>query len=238
VFTPAQGSWPLATKEQLLGTMVHELGHMLGLGHGGQDTVNYKPNHLSVMNYAYQLHGVLDSAAGGRVFGYSDVTCNDLDEHALNEEIGVRCKRGSSGGGTDTGTEEPLQLTAEFPVTAALPDSPVNEAIDWDGNGEIDSAPLAVSLDLNNDQLFSTLKGSKNEYKLLQFKNSLVPMDKKQLKRWETSLVCETADAEEDGDGEEDPESTRADSTTPAHTLTHRDTLSSSEPQVCVCGIP
>jgi hypothetical protein len=32
---------------------MHELGHTFGLGHGGGDDVNNKPNYLSVMNYAY-----------------------------------------------------------------------------------------------------------------------------------------------------------------------------------------
>lgn len=39
-------------------TMMHELGHNLGLKHGGQDSVNYKPVYLSVMNYMYSIHGL------------------------------------------------------------------------------------------------------------------------------------------------------------------------------------
>ena len=34
---------------------MHELGHTLGLHHGGQDSENYKPNYLSVMNYSYDM---------------------------------------------------------------------------------------------------------------------------------------------------------------------------------------
>ena len=33
------------------GTFMHELGHNLGLDHGGGDGVNNKPNYQSVMNY-------------------------------------------------------------------------------------------------------------------------------------------------------------------------------------------
>ena len=36
---------------QQQGTFLHELGHQLNLLHGGNDDVNWKPNHLSVMNY-------------------------------------------------------------------------------------------------------------------------------------------------------------------------------------------
>ena len=32
---------------------MHELGHTLGLQHGGADDVNLKPNYLSVMSYAF-----------------------------------------------------------------------------------------------------------------------------------------------------------------------------------------
>ena len=35
------------------GTLMHELGHNLNLGHGGDEAHNCKPNYLSVMNYAY-----------------------------------------------------------------------------------------------------------------------------------------------------------------------------------------
>jgi hypothetical protein len=48
------------------GTFMHELGHNLGLHHGGgftsdgtaEEAPNYKPNYLSVMNYSYQFVGI------------------------------------------------------------------------------------------------------------------------------------------------------------------------------------
>ena len=39
-------------------TLMHELGHNLGLLHGGNENVNYKPNHYSIMNYMYQFGGL------------------------------------------------------------------------------------------------------------------------------------------------------------------------------------
>ena len=42
----------LATNYQA-STLMHELGHNLGLRHGGNENTNYKPNYWSVMNYLY-----------------------------------------------------------------------------------------------------------------------------------------------------------------------------------------
>lgn len=48
-------------------TLMHELGHNLGLRHGGFEdgpNGNFKPNYFSIMNYAYQLTGLpLDFAS-------------------------------------------------------------------------------------------------------------------------------------------------------------------------------
>jgi hypothetical protein len=43
---------PPAALEEL--TFMHELGHNLGLFHGGSDNLNLKPNYLSSMNYSFQ----------------------------------------------------------------------------------------------------------------------------------------------------------------------------------------
>jgi hypothetical protein len=45
------------TKDQQAGTFMHELGHLLGLEHGGHDKVNCKPNYRSVMSYNRQFAG-------------------------------------------------------------------------------------------------------------------------------------------------------------------------------------
>lgn len=48
------------------GSILHELGHTLNLGHGGSDGINRKPNYLSVMNYDHQF-GVLRGDGGSSV---------------------------------------------------------------------------------------------------------------------------------------------------------------------------
>jgi len=55
-FVVSLGAWatPGGTHAQQAGTFMHELGHTLGLRHGGGDDQNYKPNYHSVMNYTFQ----------------------------------------------------------------------------------------------------------------------------------------------------------------------------------------
>jgi hypothetical protein len=68
------------------GTLMHELGHTLGLRHGGADDLLDKPNHLSVMNYSFQLTGLQDSS-GARSLDYSRFSI-PFDERALDETVG------------------------------------------------------------------------------------------------------------------------------------------------------
>ena len=65
------------TTDQQAGTLMHELGHNLGLRHGGLDNVNCKPNYLSVMNYSRQFSNII----AGRRLDYSRNELPDLDEN-------------------------------------------------------------------------------------------------------------------------------------------------------------
>jgi hypothetical protein len=91
------------------GTFMHELGHNLGLQHGGDEEENYKPNYVSVMNYLFQIgipyarpgdtHQFSPNFTGptledrerivGMRLDYSDGTMPSLDENHVDERAGL-----------------------------------------------------------------------------------------------------------------------------------------------------
>jgi len=53
---------PALTDDQVVRILQHEMGLNLKLLHGGGDSVNYKPNYLSIMNYNFQFTKTFDGA--------------------------------------------------------------------------------------------------------------------------------------------------------------------------------
>ncbi len=128
----------VGSRGEQAGTFMHELGHILGLGHGGSDDINTKPNYLSVMNYTWQDCRVPVSAVGGLPgrcdysrIGPAPGGMPDLDETSLDECAGV-------GGGLGFG------------------------AMNWNGDGVFDGATCAppknsnTVADTNNDAVCIT----------------------------------------------------------------------------------
>jgi hypothetical protein len=89
-FIASLGGWDSnpGTPDQQAGTFMHELGHNLGLMHGGQDHDNWKPNYLSVMNYSFQTRGLPLNNKEAH-FDYSRYDLPDLNEAALDETDGI-----------------------------------------------------------------------------------------------------------------------------------------------------
>ena len=81
----------VGSEDQQAGTFFHELGHLLGLRHGGGDFVGCKPNYLSVMNYTRQLPGapIPISTWKANALDFSRSKRPDLNKNDLNEQSGV-----------------------------------------------------------------------------------------------------------------------------------------------------
>jgi Bacterial TSP3 repeat len=113
-FLVTLGAWPTpyGTELQQAGTLMHELGHNLGLRHGGNENVNRKPNYFSVMSYTYQVVGLHKGGVDG-VLDYSRVRVAGLSENALNEFAGMAAV-------APTTEADLLPLRPKFGTTLAL----------------------------------------------------------------------------------------------------------------------
>ena len=69
----------LVNADEHSGTFMHELGHNLGLRHGGFEDTNYKPNYLSIMNYMFQMSGTGTNRTFGQ-YQYSSVKLKPITE--------------------------------------------------------------------------------------------------------------------------------------------------------------
>ncbi len=80
---PDEDGNPGGSTDRHLAAFFHELGHNLGLKHGGDDIVNYKPNYYSVMNYLFQFPGIPPEYEPPLVsgFDFSRIECPRLDEN-------------------------------------------------------------------------------------------------------------------------------------------------------------
>ena len=119
---------------------MHELGHNLGLRHGGADDRNYKANYLSVMNYAFQFRGLQQPADGTTSLDYSR-----FGDPARTSSSSTR----PAGFGLAAGSEP-----ARFWTIYKCPDDTLSLAeliatpLDWNCDG---TASGVVASDVNRD---------------------------------------------------------------------------------------
>jgi hypothetical protein len=131
---------PRGNQEQVAGTFMHELGHALGLRHGGNKFTNCKPNYLSVMSYSRQFSGapITNWAATGTL-DYSPEELpgigSPLDEANLNEAIGLGITNPSDNRVTVVGPNQGRVLAAMG-------------SINWDGDS-LPAEVLAAQTDVN-----------------------------------------------------------------------------------------
>jgi len=128
------------------GTFVHELGHNLGLRHGGTDHVNYKPNLLSVMNYSFQTDGIPYTRKDGvhfRIFDYSRFYLPALDENNLNEAAGLGPFASDNFGnyGTTYYFEKPDKHHDQIDLWDAT------RSVDWNKDGRINTSRAEINAD-------------------------------------------------------------------------------------------
>jgi hypothetical protein len=132
------------------GTFMHELGHNLGLSHGGAETEAfepYKPNYPSVMNYFWQLSGTFKSSQLG-LLDYSEGTLSAITESSLQEPAGL----------------EPDSAALDIATMWWCPNGsrqgprPSQFNVDWNCNGHIDSGSVSANVDGAASPGLSTLR--------------------------------------------------------------------------------
>lgn len=165
---------------QEAGLFMHELGHNMGLGHGGPETrsgvantsywENRKPHYFSVMNYSFSYRGL---RIGGQ-YGHQDYNRFNLmalDENNLLESQGL----GSGAPSTHSTirycsanlttslncVQDPSALIVEEPDAAA--------AMDWNCSGSIDAASGSADINLENTSWSSHLLTSVDDWSNLVY---------------------------------------------------------------------
>jgi len=145
--------------DQQAGTFMHELGHNLGLRHGGSDGIPNKVNYLSVMNYNFQFADNVPD----RPYDYSRLPQKPVNENSLFEPFGIGM---TSPPGLVTYINCPIAHEAKtFDYMTGV-------AVDFNGDGDVIDGetpglvapPLSIDLNCDGDQ--SLLLGQNDWVKL------------------------------------------------------------------------
>jgi hypothetical protein len=148
-FFVSLGAWTGGTgsRDEQAGTFMHELGHNLGLDHGGGDDVNYKPNYMSIMNYMFELKDILPT----RPLTFSNKKMPDLNEANLDETRGLGGANWDwSARSHDTGNTAPKYKYAPLAFKTAL-------QVDWDDSSDFENSTRA---NINNYPRYDYASGA------------------------------------------------------------------------------
>jgi Bacterial Ig domain len=122
------------------GSFMHELGHALGLGHGGDENINYKPNYLSVMNYRFQIPLLTNADDPDTpILDYSREALPELDERQLYETDPLCDHPGCV----------PLMTAWKDPFGTRV-SADITQPIDWNNRDGIEPDPVQMDLNEND----------------------------------------------------------------------------------------
>jgi hypothetical protein len=149
----------LGTTQAEAALFMHELGHNLGLCHGGpalegtcpfgDNAIEFKPNYLSVMNPLFEAIGIPYASTPGSTtvvgyrIDYSDTQLPDLNENSLDETVGLQ------------DTAHPTDISFADGINSYIP---ALGPIDWNQDG--DTTDTGLQIDLNADLGRSVLHGA------------------------------------------------------------------------------
>lgn len=163
-------------------TFVHELGHNLGLGHGGDTEQNFKPHYMSIMNYRYGSGLQPDVEVLDAIGGNGDGVCDANEQcegqllfsewpFGLIQEFALEERGPGVGGflppipGAPGGPNFTFTSTCPLSPIAAITETSssmliAEDLVNWDcspfvvgdPNSEFSLTPVAV--DVNHDGLF------------------------------------------------------------------------------------
>ncbi len=122
-------------------TIMHELGHLLNLAHGGEDSDNCKPNYVSTMNYSssggiFQSDGqrIIDYSPPRTAVGRGQAPLPDLDESNLDESVILDV------------TDETNQFVF-INGNGQRVRNQLNQPVDWNGDGDTDDWSISTNID-------------------------------------------------------------------------------------------
>ena len=173
------GNWNGNTNgslEEQTGTLMHEFGHVLGFDHSGgegnADTVNFKPNHPSVMNYAWQTVGVFQG--GVRQWDFLRDDMPNIDETTLTQAGGINLGTTSVayGATNSCGTKDAAGVVTVNTTNTQAALAPMD--LDCDGTAGNDAPGSTGGYDANGDTVIATLNGPKAEWQRVQFKTGAI----------------------------------------------------------------